>query len=125
PSHSNPGAPGSILEGGELGYSLSVAYGAVLDNPDLMVACLIGDGEAETGPMAASWHLNKFIDPKTSGTVLPILHLNGYKISGPTIFGRMSHFELKSLFEGYGYEPFFVEEIPGEDVFKKMQEVLE
>lgn len=125
PSHSNPGAPGSILEGGELGYSLSTAYGAVLDNPDLTVACLIGDGEAETGPLSTSWHLNKFIDPKTSGSVLPILHLNGYKISGPTVFGRMSQFELKSLFEGYGYEPFFVEEIPGEDVFRKMQEVLD
>ena len=108
PSHTNPGTPGAILEGGELGYSLSTAYGAVLDNPDLIAVALIGDGEAETGPMAASWHLNKFIDPKTNGTVLPVLHRNGYKISGPTIFGRMSEEELTSLFAGYGYKPHFV-----------------
>jgi xylulose-5-phosphate/fructose-6-phosphate phosphoketolase len=109
PSHSNPGTPGVILEGGELGYSLSTSYGAALDNPDLIVACLVGDGEAETGPTATAWHLNKFMDPKINGAVLPILHLNGYKISGPTIFGRMSNKELKSLFYGYGYEPFIVE----------------
>lgn len=107
-SHSNPEAPGLILEGGELGYSLSTAYGAVLDNPDLLAVCLIGDGEAETGPIAAAWHINKLIDPATNGAVLPILHLNGLKISGPTIFGRMSNQELISLFEGYGYEPFIV-----------------
>lgn len=124
PSHSNPGTPGVILEGGELGYSLSTAYGAVLDNPDLIAVCLIGDGEAETGPLATSWHLNKFIDPKTNGVVLPILHLNGYKISGPTIMGRMSSVELRSLFSGYGYEPFIVEEIPGEDIYIKMVDVL-
>lgn len=109
PSHSNPGTPGVILEGGELGYSLSTAFGAALDNPKLIVACVIGDGEAETGPTATAWHLNKFIDPATNGAVLPILHLNGYKISGPTLFGRMSNKELKSLFYGYGYQPFIVE----------------
>jgi xylulose-5-phosphate/fructose-6-phosphate phosphoketolase len=109
PSHSNPASPGVILEGGELGYALSTAYGAVLDNPDLIVACVIGDGEAETGPTATAWHLNKFIDPSKNGTVLPILHLNGYKISGPTVFGRMSNKELKELFSGYGYTPFIVD----------------
>lgn len=124
PSHSNPATPGVILEGGELGYSLSTAYGAVLDNPDLIAVCLIGDGEAETGPLSASWHLNKFIDSRHNGVVLPILHLNGYKISGPTIFGRMSTVELLSLFTGYGYEPFIVEEIPGEDIYAKMVEVM-
>ena len=108
PSHSNPGAPGVILEGGELGYSLSTSYGAVFDNPNLIVTCFVGDGEAETGPTATAWHLNKFVDPTTNGTVLPVLHLNGYKISGPTIFGRMSNRELKSLFYGYGYEPVIV-----------------
>jgi len=123
PSHSNPGTPGVILEGGELGYSLSTSYGAILDNPNLIVACLVGDGEAETGPTATAWHLNKFIDPASNGAVLPILHLNGYKISGPTIFGRMKNSELKSLFFGYGYEPLFV---GGEkDVYEKMAETLE
>lgn len=109
PSHSNPETPGVILEGGELGYSLSTSYGAVMDNPDLMVACLIGDGEAETGPTAGAWHLNKLINPLTDGVVLPILHLNGYKISAPTVYGRMSDFELMSLFSGYGYEPRIVD----------------
>lgn len=109
PSHSNPEAPGVILEGGELGYALATSYGSILDNPNLITACLIGDGEAETGPTAAAWHINKFIDPKTNGAVLPILHLNGYKISGPTIFGRMSNHELISLFYGYGYEPHIIE----------------
>ena len=108
PSHSNPGTPGVIVEGGELGYSLSSAYGAVMDNPDLLAVCLVGDGEAETGPTAGAWHLNKLVDPKTNGVVLPILHLNGYKISAPTIFGRMSDQELTSLFTGYGYEPMIV-----------------
>ncbi len=124
PSHSNPGTPGVILEGGELGYSLSTAYGAVLDNPNLIAACLIGDGEAETGPLATAWHLNKFVSPRTSGTVLPILHLNGYKISGPTVFGRMSDKELLSLFYGYGYDPVIVE---GETtaVYEKMATTLE
>lgn len=122
PSHSNPGTPGVILEGGELGYSLSTAYGAVLDNPNMIVACLMGDGEAETGPAAASWHLNKLVDPKTNGTVLPILHLNGYKISGPTVFGRMSDDELKALFWGYGYEPKIVD---GDDLDQKTAEALD
>lgn len=121
-SHSNPEAPGLILEGGELGYSLSTAYGATLDNPDLLAVCMIGDGEAETGPIATAWHINKLIDPATNGAVLPILHLNKLKISGPTIFGRMSDRELTSLFEGYGYEPFFVE---GEDIYKKMLQIME
>ncbi len=108
-SHSTPEIPGTILEGGELGYSLSSAYGAVLDNPDLLAVTLIGDGEAETGAIAAAWHINKLIDPATNGAVLPILHVNGYKISGPTVFGRMNNKELEELFSGYGYEPFFVE----------------
>jgi xylulose-5-phosphate/fructose-6-phosphate phosphoketolase len=124
PSHSSPMTPGVILEGGELGYSLSTSYGAVLDNPELIVACLMGDGEFETGAAATSWHLNKFIDPAKNGTVLPILHLNGYKISGPTIFGRMKNADLKSLFKGYGYEPIIVE---GKDdkVYEKMIEALD
>lgn len=122
PSHSNPGAPGVILEGGELGYALSTAYGAVLDNPDLIAACVIGDGEAETGPLAAAWHLNKLVSQKENGTVLPILHLNGYKISGPTIFGRMTNRELKALFTGYGYEPIIVEST---NVYQKMIDALE
>ena len=122
PSHCNPGTPGVILEGGELGYSLSTAYGAILDNPDLIVACLIGDGEAETGPINAAWHLNKFINPATNGAVLPILHLNGYKISGPTIFGRMDNQELTALFTGYGYEPHIVE---GDDIDQTMQDTLQ
>lgn len=125
PSHSNPSAPGVIVEGGELGYALSTAYGAVLDNPYLVVPCLIGDGEAETGPTATAWHLNKFIDPATNGAVLPILHLNGYKISGPTIFGRMTDEELKCLFMGYGYHPFIVEESEVSDIYESMHETLE
>lgn len=122
PSHSNPGTPGVILEGGELGYSLSTSYGAVLDNPDLLVACLVGDGEAETGPTAGAWHLNKLVNPKTNGVVLPILHLNGYKISAPTIFGRMSDVELLALFGGYGYLPRIV---GGHDVHGQMKDALE
>jgi len=109
PSHVSPHVPGSIHEGGELGYSLSHAYGAVFDNPDLITACIVGDGEAETGPLATSWHSNKFINPITDGAVLPILHLNGYKISNPTILARIEHDELEQLFRGYGYTPFFVE----------------
>ncbi|TCN28314.1 XFP-like protein, partial [Kribbella orskensis] len=109
PSHVAPELPGSIHEGGELGYSLSHAYGAVLDNPDLVVACVVGDGEAETGPLAASWHSNKFIDPRTDGAVLPILHLNGYKIANPTILARIGDDELTSLLEGYGYRPYLVD----------------
>ena len=115
PSHSNPGAPGAILEGGELGYALSVSYGSVLDNPDLITCCLIGDGEAETGPMAASWDINKIVNPAKNGAVLPILHLNGYKISGPTFLGRMSDIEIAKLYEGHGYEPFFVTHNGDED----------
>ncbi|MFC5756342.1 phosphoketolase [Rhizobium sp. GCM10022189] len=109
PSHAAPETPGSIHEGGELGYALVHAYGAAFDNPDLVVACVIGDGEAETGPLAASWHSNKFLNPARDGAVLPILHLNGYKIANPTILGRASDEDLTHLFEGYGYEPFFVE----------------
>ena len=108
-SHVAPETPGSINEGGELGYSLAHAYGAVLDNPDLIAACVVGDGEAETGPLATSWHSNKFLNPKTDGVVLPILHLNGYKIANPTIFSRMSLTELGSFFIGCGYHPYYVE----------------
>jgi xylulose-5-phosphate/fructose-6-phosphate phosphoketolase len=112
PSHAAPETPGSIHEGGELGYALSHAFGAAFDNPDLLVACVVGDGEAETGPLATAWHSNKFLNPASDGAVLPVLHLNGYKIASPTILARISHRELESLFEGYGYEPLFVE---GED----------
>ena len=109
PSHVAPQTPGSINEGGELGYSLVHAYGAAFDNPDLLVACVVGDGEAETGPMATSWHSNKFLNPIHDGAVLPILHLNGYKIAGPTVLARISREELEALFRGYGYTPYFVE----------------
>ena len=108
-SHCTPETPGSINEGGELGYSLSHAYGAAFDNPDLLVVAVVGDGESETGPMATSWHSNKFLNPKQDGAVLPVLHLNGYKIANPTVLSRISHEEIKSLFEGYGYTPHFVE----------------
>jgi xylulose-5-phosphate/fructose-6-phosphate phosphoketolase len=109
PSHAAPETPGSIHEGGELGYALSHAYGAAFDNPDLLVACVVGDGEAETGPLATAWHSNKFLNPAHDGAVLPVLHLNGYKIANPTILARISHEELESLFIGYGYKPHFVE----------------
>ncbi len=109
PSHVAPETPGSIHEGGELGYSLSHAFGAVFDNPSLISACVVGDGEAETGPLATAWHSNKFLNPVTDGAVLPILHLNGYKIASPTILARISHAELESLFVGYGYKVHFVE----------------
>jgi xylulose-5-phosphate/fructose-6-phosphate phosphoketolase len=109
PSHVAPETPGSIHEGGELGYALLHAYGAVFDNPNLIAACVVGDGEAETGPLAASWHSNKFLNPVRDGAVLPILHLNGYKIAGPTVLARLPHDELESLFIGYGYRPCFVE----------------
>jgi len=109
PSHVAPETPGSIHEGGELGYALVHAYGAVFDNPDLIVCCVIGDGEAETGPLAASWHSNKFLNPVRDGAVLPILHLNGYKIAGPTVLGRLSNEELTNLLVGYGHKPYFVE----------------
>ncbi len=108
PSHASPECPGSIHEGGELGYSLSHAFGAVLDNPTLIAACVVGDGEAETGPLATAWHSNKFLDPATDGAVLPILHLNGYKISNPTVLARIGQAELAQLFRGYGWEPHFV-----------------
>ena len=124
-SHVAPETPGSINEGGELGYSLSHAYGAVMDNPSLIAACIVGDGEAETGPLATSWHGNKFVNPKTDGVVLPILHLNGYKIANPTILGRMTNSELEALFTGYGYKPYFVEgDIPLE-MHKKMAMTLD
>lgn len=119
-SHVAPETPGSINEGGELGYSLSHSFGAVLDNPDLIVACIVGDGEAETGPLATSWHGNKLINPKTDGAVLPILHLNGYKIANPTIFARIPHEELINYFLGCGYEPLYVE---GDDI-SLMQELM-
>src|SRR5205814_7113035 len=109
PSHTAAETPGSIHEGGELGYSLAHGYGAVFDNPNLWAACVVGDGEAETGPLAASWHSNKFLNPINDGVVLPILHLNGYKIANPTVLARISHAELEELFRGYGYNPFFVE----------------
>jgi xylulose-5-phosphate/fructose-6-phosphate phosphoketolase len=109
PSHAAAETPGSINEGGELGYCLSHAYGAAFDNPDLLVACVVGDGEAETGPLATSWHSNKFLNPVHDGAVLPILHLNGYKIAGPTVLARIPHEELEALFIGYGYTPYFVE----------------
>jgi len=109
PSHVAPETPGSINEGGELGYSLAHAYGAAFDNPDLLVACVVGDGEAETGPLAASWHSNKFLNPVRDGAVLPILHLNGYKIAGPTVLARIPQPELEQLLRGYGYHPYFVE----------------
>ncbi|TMD09739.1 MAG: phosphoketolase family protein [Chloroflexi bacterium] len=109
PSHAAPETPGSIHEGGELGYSLAHAYGAAFDNPGLLVVCVVGDGEAETGPLAASWHSNKFLNPASDGTVLPILHLNGYKIANPTVLARIPEAELRLLLEGYGYAPYFIE----------------
>jgi len=125
PSHVAPETPGSIHEGGELGYALSHAFGAVFDNPDLIAACVIGDGEAETGPLAAAWHSNKFLNPVTDGAVLPILHLNGYKIANPTLLARISHEELESLFIGYGYQPYFVEGSEPEIVHQAMAETLD
>src|SRR5437773_6411556 len=109
PSHVAPETPGSMHEGGELGYAISHAYGAAFDHPDLIVACVVGDGEAETGPLATSWHSNKFLNPVTDGAVLPFLHLNGYKIANPTVLARISHEELEQLLRGYGYTPYFVE----------------
>src|SRR5207253_8933549 len=108
PSHAAPETPGSIHEGGELGYALAHAYGAAFDNPDLVVACVVGDGEAETGPLAASWHGSKFLSPRTDGAVLPILHLNGYKIANPTVLARIPQEELEQLLRGYGWAPLFV-----------------
>jgi xylulose-5-phosphate/fructose-6-phosphate phosphoketolase len=125
PSHAAPETPGSIHEGGELGYALVHAYGAVLDNPGLIAACVVGDGEAETGPLAASWHSNKFVNPASDGTVLPILHLNGYKIANPTILGRLGDDELRSLFLGYGHEPLFVEGAEPLAMHRLMAETLD
>ncbi|MEB3212760.1 MAG: phosphoketolase family protein [Leptolyngbyaceae bacterium] len=124
-SHCTPETPGSIHEGGELGYSLSHAYGAAFDNPDLIVACVVGDGESETGPLATAWHSNKFLNPLRDGAVLPILHLNGYKIANPTILARVSHEELEALFVGYGYKPYFVEGSDPELMHRRMAETLE
>lgn len=125
PSHVAPEVPGSINEGGELGYSLVHAYGAAFDNPDLFVACVIGDGEAETGALAASWHSNKFLNPVHDGAVLPILHLNGYKIANPTLLARIPKEELEQLFTGYGYKPYFVEGDVPEEVHQQMAETLD
>ncbi len=125
PSHVAPETPGSIHEGGELGYAVSHAYGAAFDNPDLIVACVVGDGEAETGPLAAAWHSNKFLNPVTDGAVLPILHLNGYKIANPTVFARIPHEELESFFIGNGYKPYFVEGSDPEPTHQLMAETLD
>ena len=125
PSHVAPETPGSIHEGGELGYSIAHAYGAAFDNPDLLVCCVVGDGEAETGPLAGSWHSNKFLNPARDGVVLPILHLNGYKIANPTILGRLGDAELTELFTGYGYKPHFVEGHEPERMHQLMAHTLE
>ena len=125
PSHDAPETPGSIHEGGELGYSLAHAYGAVFDNPDLVACCVVGDGEAETGPLATSWHSNKFLNPVRDGAVLPILHLNGYKIANPTVLGRLKDEELTQLFTGYGYKPYFVEGDDPEPMHQLMAATLD
>jgi xylulose-5-phosphate/fructose-6-phosphate phosphoketolase len=125
PSHVAPETPGSIHEGGELGYALSHAYGAAFDNPDLLVACVIGDGEAETGPLATAWHSNKFLNPISDGAVLPILHLNGYKIANPTVLARIPHEELDALLRGYGHQPYFVEGSDPEAMHQLMAETLD
>src|SRR2546422_6862066 len=125
PSHVAPETPGSIHEGGELGYAVSHAYGAALDNPGLVVACVVGDGEAETGPLATAWHSNKFLNPVTDGAVLPILHLNGYKIANPTVLARISREELENLFIGYGYHPYFVEGSEPEAMHQLMASTLD
>ena len=125
PSHVAAETPGSIHEGGELGYALSHAFGAAFDNPDLLVACVVGDGEAETGPLATSWHSNKFLNPARDGAVLPILHLNGYKIAGPTVLARIPREELEALFLGYGYSPYFVEGDEPMDMHQQMAATLD
>ena len=125
PSHVAPETPGSINEGGELGYSLAHAYGAAFDHPELLVACVIGDGEAETGPLAGSWHGNKFLNPVRDGAVLPILHLNGYKIAGPTLLARMPPDELEALLIGYGHQPYFVEGDDPEEMHQLMASTLD
>ncbi|MBQ9541034.1 MAG: phosphoketolase family protein [Ruminococcus sp.] len=124
-SHVAPETPGSINEGGELGYSLAHSFGSVFDNPDLITACVVGDGEAETGPLATAWHSNKFLNPVTDGAVLPILHLNGYKISNPTVFSRITHDELESFFRGCGWKPYFVEGSDPMEMHRKMAETLD
>src|SRR5678815_1341866 len=124
-SHATPETPGSIHEGGELGYSVSHAYGTVFDHPDLITVVMVGDGEAETGPLATSWHSNKFLNPITDGAVLPVLHLNGYKINNPTILARITHEELEDLFRGYGYTPYFVEGSEPESMHQAMAATLE
>ncbi|MGD1907607.1 MAG: phosphoketolase [Leptolyngbyaceae cyanobacterium] len=124
-SHVTPETPGSVHEGGELGYSVSHAYGTVLDNPDLITCCVVGDGEAETGPLATAWHSNKFINPARDGAVLPVLNLNGYKIANPTLLARISHEELESLFRGYGYTPYFVEGKDPAEMHQRMAAVME
>jgi len=125
PSHVAPETPGSIHEGGELGYSLSHAFGAAFDNPDLIVACVVGDGEAETGPLATGWHANKFLNPARDGAVLPILHLNGYKIANPAVLARISAAELEELFRGYGYAPYVVAGDQPELMHRLMAETLD
>src|SRR6266508_3332618 len=125
PSHVAPETPGSIHEGGELGYALVHAYGAVFDNPDLLALCVVGDGEAETGPLAASWHSNKFVNPARDGAVLPVLHLNGYKIASPTVLARIPHDELRALLEGYGHAPLFVEGDQPDAVHTALAEALD
>ena len=125
PSHDAPETPGSIHEGGELGYALTHAYGAAFDNPSLKVFCVVGDGEAETGPLAASWHSNKFLNPQTDGAVLPILHLNGYKIANPTILARIPEAELRQLLEGYGYTPYIIAGDDPMDMHQRMAALLD
>src|SRR5919109_882638 len=125
PSHTAAEVPGSMHEGGELGYAVSHAFGAALDNPDLLVACVVGDGEAETGPLAASWHSNKFLNPRADGAVLPVLHLNGYKIANPTLLARLTNEELGALLEGYGHRPVFVEGDDPERMHQHMAATLD
>ncbi len=125
PSHVSPECPGSLHEGGELGYRLSHAFGAVFDNPGLIVSCVVGDGEAETGPLATAWHSNKFLNPVTDGVVLPILHLNGYKISNPTVLARISREELEQLFRGYGWNPYLVEGDDPMQMHRDMAQLLD
>ncbi|HTO25202.1 MAG TPA: hypothetical protein VMJ49_04820, partial [Gaiellaceae bacterium] len=125
PSHVAPETPGSIHEGGELGYALSHAYGAAFDNPDLLVCCVVGDGEAETGPLATGWHSNKFLDPAVDGAVLPILHLNGYKIANPTVLARIGDDELQKLLEGYGHTVHWVDGEEPDAMHRRMAEVLD
>src|SRR5256884_3237451 len=125
PSHAAPETPGSIHEGGELGYSLAHAYGAAFDNPDLLVACVVGDGESETGPLATGWHSNKFLNPARDGAVLPILHLNGYKIANPTVLARIGDGELTSLLEGYGHRVHWVDGDDPATMHRRMAEVLD